>query len=204
MIGLVMAGGNSARTNYMEKLAIPVYMPVVLRVVNSLVRCPQISHVYAAVSKCAPKTRQILQRYGIDTIETKGEGYSVDLSYTLDEMTQYTLILPGDLPFLDADIISRIVKRCSKKHWTNILVTERYAAMLCLSPGITTVYNGVLCRYTGISAVEPAYRHDIPARYVTINDMRIAANLNSPRDWALLGAAYNLAKHNGLGTGGLC
>lgn len=204
MIGLIMAGGSSTRTNNLEKLSVPIDRPIILGAVDALMQSPQISDIYVAVSKSSPKTYRILERYDINLIETKGEGYSLDLSYALDYTLHPTIIVPGDLPCMDADIISRITKLYNKEYWTEILITEKYATILHLSPGIIVTYNGTLCRYTGVSMVEPGRRLATPPRHVIINDIRIAANLNTPRDWALLGATYNLAEHNSLGTGRFC
>ena len=204
MIGLIMAGGSSTRTNSLEKLSVPKDRPIILRVVDALMQSPQISTIHVAVSKCSPRTYQILQKYDIDVIETRGKGYSVDLSYALDQLLYPVMILPGDLPCIDADIISHMSKLYDEYHWTEILITEKYAAMLRLSPGITITHNDTLCRYTGVSMVKPSRRFSTPTRRIIINDMRIAANLNTPQDWALLDATHNLSEYNSLGTGRFC
>lgn len=204
MIGLIMAGGSSTRTNSLEKLSVPKDRPIILRVVDALMQSPQISTIHAAVSRCSPRTHQILQKYDIDIIETGGKGYSADLSDALDQLLHPVVILPGDLPCIDADIISYMTNLYDEYHWTEILITEKYAAMLRLSPGTTVTHNNTLCRYTGVSMVRPGRRFSTPARRIIINDMRIAANLNTPQDWALLDAAHNLAEYNSLGTGRFC
>lgn len=204
MIGLIMAGGRSTRTNNLEKLSVPMDRPIIMGVVDALIQSPQISDIYVTVSKHSPKTHRILEKYDIGMIETAGEGYSTDLSDALDYLSYPTIIIPGDLPYLDADIVSRMAELYDKEYWTEILITERYAATLRLSPGITMIHNTTLCRYTGISMVEPECRLTMPPRHVIVNDIRIAANLNTPQDWALLGTTYNLAEYNGLGTSRFC
>lgn len=204
MIGLIMAGGGSRRTNNLEKLSVPYNRPIVLCAVDALMRSPHISDIYAAVSGSSPKVHRILERCDINLIETKGKGYSVDLSYALNNLSHPAVIVPADLPCVDADIISCIARLYDKEYWTEILITEKYAATLHLSPGITMTHDGILCRYTGVSMVDPRYRLIAPTNNIIINDMRIATNLNTPRDWMLFGATYNLAEYNGLGAGRFC
>ena len=186
MMGLVMAGGRSSRMGRGEKLTAGWPTPMVWRALEALERCPQITGVAAAVSGGAPRTRSMLERMGVRTIQTAGGGYSADLPFALNGMGGPTIILPGDLPLIDADAISRIIEWYEERFWVTVLLEERYAAMLRLSPGATTVHEGTLCRYAGISMVEPARMHEAATKCVIMNDFRIAANMNAPQDWEVL------------------
>ncbi|MCE2508902.1 MAG: NTP transferase domain-containing protein [Nitrosopumilaceae archaeon] len=197
MIGLMMAGGRGSRMRpFPEKLTLGGHIPVALRVAGALCSCPAVSRTVAAVSPRAPRARAMLERR-VDTLETPGDGYSADLAYALGRLEGAVLVVPADLPLLDGDILERVSGMHEKGSWTTVLVSEGYAARLGLSPGVSIRLDGAPYRYTGISAVD-AGLPDSPPRYVTINDYRLAANMNTIRDWALLGAAHDLPEDYGL------
>jgi GTP:adenosylcobinamide-phosphate guanylyltransferase len=130
-------------------------------------------------------------------LETPGAGYSADLAYALDRLEGAVLVVPADLPLLDADIIGRISEMYDESSWTTLLVSEGYAARLGLPPGVTVRLGNTPHRYTGVSAVD-AGRPGAPPRYVIMDDYRLAANMNTVRDWALLGAAHDLPREYSL------
>ena len=197
MIGLMMAGGRGSRMlQFPEKLTLGGHIPVALRVAGALGSCPAISRTVAAVSPRAPRARAMLAGR-VDTLETPGAGYSADLAYALKRLEGPVLVVPADLPLLDADIIGRISGMYERGIWTTLLVSEGYAARLGLSPGVTIRLGNAPYRYTGVSAVD-AGRPDSPPRYVTMDDYRLAANMNTVRDWTLLGAAHDLPEDYGL------
>lgn len=197
MIGLMMAGGRGSRMRpFPEKLTLGGHIPVALRVAGALGSCPAISRTVAAVSPRAPRARAMLAGR-VDTLETPGAGYSADLAYALERLEGPVLVVPADLPLLDADIIGRISGMYERGSWTTLLVSEGYAARLGLSPGVTIRLGNAPYRYTGVSAVD-AGRPDSPPRYVTMDDYRLAANMNTVRDWTLLGAARDLPEDYGL------
>ena len=197
MIGLMMAGGRGSRMRpFPEKLTLGGHIPVALRVAGALGSCPAISRTVAAVSPRAPRAKAMLAGR-VDTLETPGAGYSADLAYALKRLEGPVLVVPADLPLLDADIIGRISGMYEGGRWTTLLVSEIYAARLGLSPGVSVRLGGAPYRYTGVSAVD-AGRPGSPPRYVVMDDYRLAANMNTARDWALLGAAHYLTEDYGL------
>ena len=197
MIGLMMAGGRGSRMRpFPEKLTLGGHIPVALRVAGALGSCPAISRTVAAVSPRAPRARDMLAGR-VDTLETPGAGYSADLAYALERLEGPVLVVPADLPLLDADIIGRISGMYERGSWTTLLVSEGYAARLGLSPGVTIRLGNAPYRYTGVSTVDAGWP-DSPPRYVTMDDYRLAANMNTVRDWTLLGAAHDLPEDYGL------
>lgn len=197
MIGLMMAGGRSSRMGpHPEKLTLGGRIPVAQRVISALISCPAIDNVVAAVSPQAPGAMEMLAGR-IDIIKTPGDGYSVDLAYALQRLQGPVLSVPADLPLLDADILNQVAAEYAPRYWTTITISEGYAARLGFSPGILVDGSGIPLRYTGVSTVH-AGRPGVPTRHVTMNDYRLAANMNTPADWVLLGAAQYLAKDYGL------
>lgn len=197
MIGLMMAGGRGSRmAPFPEKLTLGGHVPVALRVAEALRSCPAVTGTVAAVSPRAPRAMGMLAGR-VDVMETPGDGYSADLAYALRRVDGPVLVVPADLPLLDGDALGRVAESYDPEYWTVVTVSERYAARLGLSPGISVRAGGAPLRYTGISVVD-AGRPAAPARHVTINDYRLAANMNAPSDWALLGASLHLPEEYGL------
>ena len=196
MIGLMMAGGLGSRMHATHEKLVLGNIPVALRVAEALESCRMVTRVVADVSPGAPQTRSMLAGR-IKTLETPGAGYSADLAYALGRLAGPVLVTPADLPLLDGGILECICHMYEGGYWTTILISELYAARLGLSPGMTINMEGIRCRYTGISVVD-ADCMDAPARYVIMDDYRIAANMNTARDWDLLGAAQYLPKDYGL------
>lgn len=198
MTGLIMAGGRGSRMRAShEKLTLGHRRPVVLGVADALGRCGAITGVVAAVSPHAPQTKAVLEGE-VPVLETPGTGYSADLSYALNRLEGPVLVVPGDLPLLDGAILDRVAALHRPGWWTVLLVTEGYASSLGLSPGIRATHHKMPCRYTGVSMVEAGAAGRSPQRMVIINDPRIAVNLNTIGDCALLGAAHDLPEHLGL------
>ena len=175
-----------------EKLAMGG-IPVAVRVACALESCRAVTGVVAAVSPHAPRARTILESRA-EILDTPGGGYSADLAYALRRLEGPVLVVPADLPLLDGYILENISCKYDADFWTTILVSEGYAARLGLSEGLTIWSEGTLCRYTGISMVD-AGRPGAPARHFVINDYRLAANMNTIRDWVLLGAAQYAPVH---------
>lgn len=171
-------------------------IPVAVRVARALESCRTVTGVVAAVSPHAPRTRAILESHA-EILDTPGAGYSADLAYALKRLDGPVLVVPADLPLLDGYILESISCKHDADFWTTILVSEGYAARSGLSEGLTVWSGGVLCRYTGVSMVDAAHP-EAPSRHVTINDYRLAANMNTIQDWMLLGAAQDSPVHFGL------
>ena len=171
-------------------------IPVAVRVACALESCSVVTGVVAAVSPHAPRTRTILESR-TRILDTPGGGYSADLAYALRRLEGPVLVVPADLPLLDGYVLDMISKEYDADFWTTILVSEGYAVRLGLSGGLTTWSGCTMCRYTGISMVD-AGSPDAPARHFVLNDYRLAANMNTIRDWVLLGAAQYAPVHYGL------
>ena len=201
-----------------EKLLLPVTKSkeptrVIEHVIDAMMRCDAIHHIYAIVSEAnAPHTRQaIADRYHdtISMIESGGSGYSKDMGHalahiskqqgktTIDPYERGAIIVPGDMPYMDTNIISQISSHYAKDIWTAIVITKEYADMWESSFAYQEAvlvdkkhYNGTNnCYYTGISLVDPLLvaSHDnkekIAQRHVILNDHRIVHSLNTLSDY---------------------
>ena len=192
MIGLVMAGGKGTRMNLDdEKLLLKYKKPIILHVIDSLKDSNCFSKIFALTSSNSPKTKNFLQENNVEIINTNGIGYVEDLNFILQSTNDSVLVTSGDLPLLDQDIIKKIVKHHDpKKIWTSVLVTNKFLTMIGLESDYSIQYNDQTCNYTGISIINANKINsskNLDENYIVIDDKRIAFNLNTKRDYELLG-----------------
>ena len=193
MIGLIMAGGKGTRMNLdTEKLLLKYKKPVIIHVVDSLNDSKCFSQILALTSSNSPNTKKLLQENNIEVFDTNGIGYVEDLTLVLQSRNDSILVTSGDLPLLDEEIIRKIVKNYNpKKTWTSILVTTKFLTTLGLESNYSILHNNQKCNYTGISLINSNKinsSENLDENYIIIDDKRIAFNLNTKRDYELLGA----------------
>ena len=192
MIGLVMAGGKGTRMNLdHEKLLLKYKKPIILHVVDSLEDSNCFSKILSLTSSNSPNTKKLLQENNIEIFYTDGIGYVEDLTLVLKSTNDSVLVTSGDLPLLDKEIIQQIVNHYdSTKIWTSILVTNKFLTTLGLESDYSIHHSNQKCNYTGISLINANkinLSENIDENYIIIDDKRIAFNLNTKRDYELLG-----------------
>ncbi len=191
MIGLVMAGGKGTRMKIdEEKLLLKYKKPVILNVVDSLIKSNSFSKVLAVTSSNSPKTKKFLEQNNVEIIDTPGISYVKDLNLTLKNIDDVVLVISGDLPLVDEEIIKKIVSQYdSKSVWTSILVTNRFLTSLGLESNYSIFFENQECHYTGISLINATKimsLEEIDENYIIMDDKRIAFNLNTKHDYDLL------------------
>ena len=190
MIGLVMAGGKGSRMNLSEeKLLLKYKKPVILHVVDALKNSECFSQIVAATSQNSPKTKNLLEENGIKVFETLGNGYVKDLNTVLKSFDDYVLVVSGDLPLLDEQIIKQIANQKSDNVWLSFLVTKEFLDLYNIKQQYQTRFEGKECVFTGISLVNAkkiSSLDSVKENYVILDDKRIAFNLNTKEDLALL------------------
>ena len=192
MIGIVMAGGKGTRMNLnSEKLLLKHKKYVILDVIDSLTNLNYFSKILAITSSNSPKTKKLLQEKNIETFDTLGIGYVEDLNSILKIIDDDVLVVSGDLPLLDTEIIEKIVNYYdSQKTWTSILVTNKFLTSIGVDSKLSITFSNQLCHYTGISLINSKKINsleNINENYIIIDDKRIAFNLNTKQDYELLG-----------------
>jgi adenosylcobinamide-phosphate guanylyltransferase len=191
MIGLVMAGGKGTRMNFNdEKLLLIHKKPIILQVIDSLKNSNCFSKILAITSPNSPKTKKLLQEKKIDIYDSSGIGYVEDLNSILKTIDDDVLVTSGDLPLLDVEVIQKIVKQYnSQKIWTSILVTDNFLTSIGFTSDYSVTFENQKCHYTGISLINskkiPSLEN-LDENYIIINDKKIAFNLNTKKDYALL------------------
>lgn len=108
---IIMAGGMGSRFGGPHKLVAEVCGE---RLIERVVRIATI--IGEPIVVVSPHTKGYLE--GICAkhrcIETKGAGYSEDLSEALSTLGRPVLVLPGDLPFISVDILLDFVRKALK------------------------------------------------------------------------------------------
>jgi len=186
-----MAGGKGTRMNLDdEKLLLKYKKPVILHVVDSLKNSNCFSRILAITSSNSPKTKKLLQENNIEIFDTPGIGYVEDLNSALKTIHDIVLVVSGDLPLLDQQIIQKIVNQYDPQNiWTSILVTNKFLTALGIESNYSVNFNNQECNFTGISLVNSdkiSSFENIDENYIIIDDKRIAFNLNTKHDYDLL------------------
>ena len=191
MIGLVMAGGRVSRMEFHtpEKLLLEYEKPIIFHVIDSLNDSHCFSQVFAATSQNSPNTKYELEQRGIETLDTPGNGYANDLNFLLQKMDGFVLVVSGDLPLLDEEIIQKLVEFNSENIWTSFLVSREFLSSFGLKSNLLVKHDGVECAYTGISIINSDKIKNfnlVKENYIILDDKRIAFNLNTKKDYELL------------------
>jgi len=190
MIGLVMAGGKGTRMDISnEKLLLEYKKPVIFHVIDALKNSHCFSQVIVATSPNSPDTKRVLEQNGIETLSTPGNGYVNDLNFLLQKMDGFVFAVCGDLPLLDEEIIKKMAEFNSENIWTSFLVSKELLNTLSLESNLLVKCGDVECVYTGISIINADKIKDsnlVNEDYVILDDERIAFNLNTKEDYALL------------------
>ena len=194
MIGIVMAGGKGTRMNLdSEKLLLKHKKHTILDAIDSLTNSNCFSKILAITSPNSPKTKKLLQGKNIETFDTLGIGYVEDLNSILKIIDDDVLVVSGDLPLLDAEIIEKIVNYYDpQKIWISILVTNKFLTSIGINSKFSITFSNQLCHYTGISLINSKKINElenIDENYIVIDDKRIGFNLNTKEDYDLLGTA---------------
>ena len=191
MIGLIMAGGRGSRMELPapEKLLLEYEKPIIFRVIDSLNDSDCFSKVIVATSPNSPNTKYELQKRGIETLDTEGNGYVNDLNFLLQKMDGFVFAVSGDLPLLDKEIIQKMINFNSENTWTSFLVSKEYLNSLGLESNLLVKYDSVECVYTGISIINADQIKDsnlVNENYIILDDKRISFNVNTKEDYELL------------------
>ena len=194
MIGIVMAGGKGTRMELaQEKLLLKYKKPVILHVIDALRESECFSKIFAITSNNSPQTKKLLEENNVETIETPGNGYVNDLNQILSSLNEPALVTSGDLPFLDNEIIKIIVKMYDSENiWKSIVITKGFLDSLHLKSDLHVSHEGQDCYFSGISLVNTKQIQnlaEVKEIYQTLDDKRVAFNLNTKQDYELLGVS---------------
>ena len=192
MIGIVLAGGKGSRMqSFEEKLVLKFKDPIILHVAKAMTESNCFSKIRFLTSPNSPNTKKLLLENNYEIIDTSGNGYVEDLNSVLKSLNDSVFVTSGDLPFLDPEIIKKIVGLYdSRNSWITILVTKKLQNSLGISTNFDVEFEDQICSYTGISLINANKITDlqnIDENYVIVDDKRIGFNVNTKQDYDLLG-----------------
>ena len=193
MIGLVMAGGKGTRMDTSnEKLLLEYKKPIIFQVIDALKNSHCFSKVIVATSPNSPDTKYALEKDGIETLPTPGNGYANDLNFLLQKLDGFVFVISGDLPLLDEEIVQDMINFNSEYTWSSFLVSKKFLNSLGLESNLLVKYDNTECAYTGVSIINADKIKDlslVSENYIILDDKRIAFNLNTKEDYELLSSS---------------
>jgi adenosylcobinamide-phosphate guanylyltransferase len=189
-----MCGGKASRMQQggIEKPILKVDgVTMVERVIFALASSNKFDNVVAAVSPNTPATNLFLKSRGIETIETSGEGYSIDLSYVLSYLKPLkVMIIPCDMPLLNSQVVNEIfsvvqglLEQKPPSAAVSIMLEKRFVERIGVKPSIVLdqlCHSGITIFNTTTIGTEP-----VEERYLVMNQKEIAVNVNTKEEMEL-------------------
>jgi adenosylcobinamide-phosphate guanylyltransferase len=159
---------------------------MVERVLSALAGSGKFGRIVAAVSPNTPRTKEHLKSKGIQMVETAGEGYPQDLSRVLFRLKpEKVMVVPADVPLLDARAVSDIVDVASNKHEpaVSMVLEKEFVENVGVKP---SVVFGQYC-HSGITIFDTAgvAGETVQERYLVMNRKEIALNVNTKEELEL-------------------
>jgi adenosylcobinamide-phosphate guanylyltransferase len=188
LIAAIMCGGRASRMQAgLEKPLLKVDgVAMIERVISALAGSGKFGRIVAAVSPNTPRTKEFLKSKGIEVIETAGEGYPQDLSRLLSRLKpEKVMVVPADVPLLDAQVVSDIVDVASNKQEpaVSMVLEKKFLENIGVKP---SVVFGKYC-HSGITIFDTAgvAGETVQERYVVMNRKEIALNVNTKEELEL-------------------
>jgi len=182
LIAAVMCGGKSTRMKTgIEKPLIKINrVAMVQYVLSALSGSSRLHNIFAVVSPNAPKTKEFMKSKGLEIIETPGNGFSQDLVFLSKFSPKRVLVVPADLPLLDAKIVNEIASISQVAPAVSIAMEKDFIESIGIKP--STVFNRYC--HSGITIFDTAKIGDGPVeeQYIIMNRIEIAVNVNTKEE----------------------
>jgi GTP:adenosylcobinamide-phosphate guanylyltransferase len=211
LIAIIMAGGEGSRMKRHYKTEKPLLTingkKMIEYIIESLIKSDHFDEIIVCVSNRNPRTRVFLQQYNykheanIQVIVGNGKGYSADLSHILKKFVDAVLlVIPADLPLLSQLDISEILNKCDfNKLCNTIIIFKKIIDELGIKPSFVFQYRQSTFCYSGIAIFNLKNYHPgkiIKERYVIINNIGIAVNVNEKQDLYIARTLMKRLKNN--------
>jgi GTP:adenosylcobinamide-phosphate guanylyltransferase len=212
LIAIIMAGGEGSRMKQHYKTEKPLLSingkKMIEYIIESIINSDYFDEIIVCVSRRNPRTRIFLQQYNykhathIQIINGNGNGYSADLSCILKNFVDsILLIIPADLPLFSQSDISEILNKCDfNKPCNTIIIYKKIINELGIKPSFEFQYRRSTYCYSGITIFNLNKKYHpgkiIEERYVTINNVGIAVNVNEKQDLDIARTLMKRLKNN--------
>jgi adenosylcobinamide-phosphate guanylyltransferase len=185
-----MCGGRASRMQQQTGTEKPLLkvdgVTMIERVISALANSIRFDRIVAAVSPNTPETNRFLKSKGIETIETAGQGYSQDLSHLLSKLEpQKVMVLPGDIPLLNSQIVNEILKTTDNRQEPaiSIVLEKGFVEGIGVKPSIVFdqyCHSGITIFDTMAVGTGPVQEY-----YLEMNRKEIALNVNTKEELEL-------------------
>lgn len=200
MLALIMCGGKGERIkDFCSEKAMLSFnnKPLIEYILKSLEGSKQFDRIYAATSCNCKLTLEFLKSHPyyftgfLDIIETSGINYSTDLMIVLERLKPYVVfVMPSDMPLITHDLIQRIISNWKgDKQCISIIMDREFIIKLGLIPTLSIKQGNKEYFHSGITIFDTSKIQTgqvIKEHYVTLNNERLAFNINTKKDFFLL------------------
>ena len=207
MYALIMCGGKGERIKDFcpDKTMLEFKdKPLIDHIILSLKKSEQFEKIFAAASHNSKatinflKTHDYFRRGFLEVIETTGIDYSTDLISALEKLTPAILfVIPADMPLITPDIIRKIVSTWDgDKSSISIVMDKEFIVKLGLLPTILLKLDDKECYHSGVSIFDSSKVQAgkiVKEHYITLNDEKLALNINTKKDYFMLKSKLNRA-----------
>lgn len=200
MLALIMCGGKGERIKDFcsDKSMLNLNNePLIEHILVSLKDSKKFDRIYAAGSCNSKFTLNFLKnhRYSfsrfLEIIETSGIDYSTDLVFVLEKLRPSTVfVLPSDMPLITPELIEKIIATWEgDKECISIVMDKEFITKLGLDPTISIKLENKEYFHSGITIFDSSKLERgqvIKEQYITLNDERLAFNINTKKDYFLV------------------
>jgi adenosylcobinamide-phosphate guanylyltransferase len=202
MLALIMCGGKGERIKDFcsDKAMLKLNnKPLIEHILISLKNSQKFDRIYAAASCNSNATLDFLKNHQyylsgfLEIIETSGIDYSTDLIFVLEKLKRsIVFVLPSDIPLITPELIKRIIANWkSDKQCISIVLDKEFIIKLGLMPTLSIRLGNKEYFHSGITIFDSSKirkGQEIEEYYISLNNERLAFNINTKKDFFLLGS----------------
>jgi GTP:adenosylcobinamide-phosphate guanylyltransferase len=207
MYALIMCGGKGERIRDFcsDKTMLEFNdRPLIEHIILSLKKSDRFDKIFAAASRNSKATLNFLKKHDyfhegiLEIIETSGIDYSTDLVSALEKLRPaIVFVIPADIPLITPEVIMQITSNWDgDKPSISIVMDKDFVVKLGLFPTILLKLGDREFFHSGVSIFDSSKVQTgkiVKEHYITLNDEKLAFNINAKKDYFLLKSNLNQA-----------
>jgi GTP:adenosylcobinamide-phosphate guanylyltransferase len=207
MYALIMCGGKGERIRDFcsDKTMLEFNgRPLIEHIILSLKKSDRFDKIFAAASRNSKATLNFLKNHDyfregiLEIIETAGIDYSTDLVSALEKLRPaIVFVIPADIPLITPEVIVQITSNWDgDKSSISIVMDKDFVVKLGLFPTILLKLGDREFFHSGVSIFDSSKVQTgkiVKEHYITLNDEKLAFNINAKKDYFLLKSKLNQA-----------
>lgn len=205
MFALIMCGGKGERIkDFCSDKSMLEFKerPLIEHIILSLKNSDRFDKIFAAASCNSKATLHHLKNHDyfheglLEIIETSGIDYSTDLACALEKLNPaIVFVIPADLPLISPDVVRKITTYWDgDKPSISIVMDKEFVMKLGLFPTILLKIGNKEFFHSGVSIFDSSKLQSgkiVEEHYITLNDEKLAFNINAKKDYFLLRSKLN-------------